>query len=273
MVANIKTGNLYIADSANYKDQLAEELDDILVDFIKSKNFSHVLFPASTFGKNLAPRVAAKLDVNQLSDITDVVSEDTFIRPIYAGNAFATCRLKDEIKLLTVRPTAFDAFEYADKTESSNKIINLETKSTKNLSKFIKEEITKTDRPELTQAKIVVSGGRGLQSKDNFRLIEELAEALGAAVGATRAAVDAGFVPNDYQVGQTGKVVAPDLYIAIGISGAIQHLAGIKDSKIIVAINTDVDAPIMQIADYALEGDLFEVIPELCKEIKKLKSK
>tara|TARA_R110000868_G_scaffold353876_2_gene615065 strand:+ start:13849 stop:14811 length:963 start_codon:yes stop_codon:yes gene_type:complete len=273
ILSQIKTGNIYIADNENYKNFLAEEIDDLIVNFIKSKNFTHVLLPASTFGKNLAPRLAAKLDVNQLSDVTEIISNDTFVRPIYAGNAFATCIIKDSVKLLTIRSTAFDHYQYDTKAIStSSQIIKLDAIKSKNISKFIKEDTSKTDRPDLSQAKIVVSGGRGLQSKENFKLIEQLAETLGAAVGATRAAVDAGYVSNDYQVGQTGKIVAPDLYIAIGISGAMQHLAGIKDSKIIVAINTDPEAPIMQIADYALEGDLFNVIPELCVEIEKLKN-
>jgi len=271
IIDKLSFGQVYIINNQNFEHLLPEELDDILVNLIKDKKFSHVLFPSSTFGKNLSPRLAAKLNINQLSDVVEVVSEDTFIRPIYAGNAFATCKLNDEIKLLTIRTTAFEPFYIPNET-SKKGIVNLDSSSVKAISRFIKEEINKSERPELAQAKIVVSGGRGLQSKENFKIIEELAEVLNAAIGATRAAVDAGYVPNDYQVGQTGKIVAPELYIAVGISGAIQHLAGIKDSKIIVAINKDPDAPIMQIADYALEADLFDAVPKLCEEIKKLKS-
>lgn len=270
IIDKLSFGNVFIAQNECYEHLLPEELDDILVSLIKDKKATHVLFPSSTFGKNLAPRIAAKLDINQLSDVVEIISQDTFIRPIYAGNAFATCKLNDDIKLLTIRSTAFELFDISNIT-NKKKALNVENSSVKAISKFIKEEISKSDRPELAQAKIVVSGGRGLQSKENFKIIEELAKELNAAIGATRAAVDAGFVPNDYQVGQTGKIVAPELYIAIGISGAIQHLAGIKDSKIIVAINKDPDAPIMQVADYALEADLFDAVPKLCEEIKKLK--
>lgn len=225
---------------------------------------THVLAPADTFGKNFMPRLAAQLDVAQISDITAVESADTFVRPIYAGNAFITVQSSDAIKVITVRPTAFQA---ADAIECQSKALAI--KSTLK-SEFISVEASDSDRPELSSAKIVISGGRGLQNKENFKLIEALADRLGAAVGASRAAVDAGFVPNEYQVGQTGKVVAPDLYIAIGISGAIQHVAGIKDSKVIVAINKDSDAPIFDIADFGLVADFFEILPELEASLDKL---
>ena len=245
-------------DDDLYKNSLAEELTNLIVSL--ANNFSYILAPATTFGKNLLPRISAKLDVQQISDIISVESEDTFKRPIYAGSCIATVKSNDTVKLITVRSTAFDpvATDNSDVPVESVDVVN-----SANISEFVSEELAKSDRPELTSANIVISGGRGMQSGDNFHLLDSIADKLGAAVGASRAAVDAGFVPNDYQVGQTGKIVAPDLYIAVGISGAIQHLAGMKDSKVIVAINKDEDAPIFQVSDYGLVSDLFTALPEL----------
>ena len=245
-------------DDALYENALAEELSNLVLSV--SSEFSYILAPATTFGKNLLPRISAKLDVQQISDIISVESEDTFKRPIYAGSCIATVKSNDSVKLITVRSTAFDPV-VLDNSDIPVESINVSDSA--NISEFVSEELAKSDRPELTSANIVISGGRGMQSGDNFHLLDSIADKLGAAVGASRAAVDAGFVPNDYQVGQTGKIVAPDLYIAVGISGAIQHLAGMKDSKVIVAINKDEDAPIFQVADYGLVSDLFTALPEL----------
>jgi len=253
-----------LADDAAYDHGLAENLAPLLVKL--APGYSHLLAPATTSGKNLMPRVAALLDVMQISDISAVVSQDTFVRPIYAGNALQTVQSKDPIKVITVRGTAFPPGEA---TGGSAPIETVEPTGSAGLSEFVRAELSKSERPELTSARVIISGGRGMQSGDNFHLLEKVADKLGAAVGASRAAVDAGFVPNDYQVGQTGKIVAPELYIAVGISGAIQHLAGMKDSKVIVAINKDEEAPIFQIADYGLVGDLFKILPELDAELER----
>ena len=247
-----------VADAAHYQNQTAENLTALVI--AQAGNYSHILAPATTFGKNLLPRVAALLDVAQISEITGVESADTFIRPIYAGNALATVQSADKIKVITVRSTAFDAAM----SGGSAAVEAIAAANDTNQTTLTNRELTKSERPELGAAKIIVSGGRGLGSGENYhKLLEPLADKLGAALGASRAAVDAGFVPNDYQVGQTGKIVAPQLYIAVGISGAIQHLAGMKESKVIDAINKDPDAPIFQVADYGLVGDLFELVPQL----------
>lgn len=247
-----------VADAEAYQHQLPENLAALLASF--AKNYRHILAPATAFGKNLLPRLSGLLDMAQLSDVTEILAQDTFVRPIYAGNAFATVKTTDSICLLTIRSTAFPAAALGEKQADQE---SLATVIPNSQSRFIDLQQTVSERPELTDAKIVISGGRGLQSAENFNLLNNLADHLGAAIGASRAAVDAGFAPNDYQVGQTGKIVAPQLYIAVGISGAIQHLAGMKDSKVIVAINKDPEAPIFQVADYGLVGDLFEILPEL----------
>ncbi|MBL4602638.1 MAG: FAD-binding protein, partial [Emcibacteraceae bacterium] len=251
-----------VADNADLEHPLAEVIAPLVVSM--AGDYDQILVAATTTGKNFMPRVAALLDMAQISDIISVESNDTFKRPIYAGNAIATVQSSDAKKLITVRTTAFAA---AETTGGSASIENIDAPANPGLSSFVSAELSKSERPELTSAKIIISGGRGMGSGDNFKLIEAVADKLGAAIGASRAAVDAGYVPNDYQVGQTGKIVAPDLYIAVGISGAIQHLAGMKDSKVIVAINKDEDAPIFQVADYGLVADLFDALPELEKEL------
>ena len=252
-------------EGAHYENFTAENFAPVIVKL--AENYSHIVCSANTFGKNLMPRIAAHLDTSQVSDIIKVISPDTFLRPIYAGNAFATIKSNDTKKCVTIRPTSFDPCESTGGSAAIEKIDASEEFSN---TKFIKREEIKSDRPELGTARIVVSGGRGMQSGDNFKLITEIADKLGAAIGASRAAVDAGYISNDHQVGQTGNVVVPDLYIAIGISGAIQHLAGMKESKVIVAINKDGEAPIFSVADYGLEADLFEAIPQFMEELNKL---
>ena len=255
---------VWLADDTAYDHGIAENWAPLIVKL--SANYSHVLAPATTSGKNVMPRVAALLDVMQISDISAVENADIFVRPIYAGNALATVQSKDKIKIITVRGTAFAP---AAATGGSAAIEPVDKAEAPGTTEFVRAELSKSERPELTSARVIISGGRGMQSGDNFHLLEKVADKLGAAVGASRAAVDAGFVPNDYQVGQTGKIVAPELYIAVGISGAIQHLAGMKDSKVIVAINKDDEAPIFQIADYGIVGDLFKILPELDEELGK----
>ena len=252
-------------EATHYENYLAENFAPLIVKV--SENYSHIVSSANTFGKNLMPRVAALLDTSQVSDIIKVISPDTFLRPIYAGNAFATVKSNDTKKCITIRPTSFEACETSGGSAPIEKVEAAEEFSE---SKFIKREEVKSDRPELGTARVVISGGRGMQNGENFKLINAVADKLNAAIGASRAAVDAGYISNEYQVGQTGKVVVPDLYIAVGISGAIQHLAGMKESKIIVAINKDGEAPIFSVADYGLEADLFEALPQLLEELNKL---
>jgi len=252
-------------EAEHYENFLPENFASLVVKI--NESYSHIISSANTFGKNLMPRVAALLDTSQVSDIIKVVSPDTFIRPIYAGNAFATVKSNDSKKCVTIRPTSFDP---APTSGGSAVIEKIDGTEASNISKFIKREEVKSDRPELGTARIVISGGRGMQSGENFKLITSIADKLNAAIGASRAAVDAGYITNDHQVGQTGKVVVPDLYIAVGISGAIQHLAGMKESKVIVAINKDGEAPIFSVADYGLEADLFEALPQFLEELNKL---
>ena len=254
-------------DSEKFENAIAENIEPVILSL--AEKYSHILAPATTFGKNVMPRVAVKLDVAQISDIVNIESEDTFIRPIYAGNALATVKSKDTKKVITVRPTSFDVVA---KEGGAGVVEQINVDIGESKVEFVDREESKSDRPELSTARIVVSGGRGLQSAENFKLISDIADKLNAAIGASRAAVDAGYVSNDYQVGQTGKVVVPDLYIAVGISGAIQHLAGMKESKVIVAINKDEEAPIFNIADYGLTADLFEALPALSTELDKLNS-
>jgi electron transfer flavoprotein alpha subunit len=252
------------ADAAHLGEFLAENVASLVVAL--AKGYTHILAPATSNGKDVMPRAAALLDVQQISEIVAVESADTFVRPIYAGNALATVKSSDAIKVITVRTTGFDAVAA---TGGNAPVESVAVPADSGLSAFVGREVQKTERPELTSARIVVSGGRGMGSGENFKLLEPLADKLNAAMGASRAAVDAGFVPNDWQVGQTGKIVAPDLYVAVGISGAIQHLAGMKDSRVIVAINKDEEAPIFQVADYGIVGDLFQVVPQLIDELKK----
>jgi electron transfer flavoprotein alpha subunit len=256
------TAKVLHADAAQLAAQTAENLAALVVGL--AAPYTHILLPATGFGKNAAPRIAALLDVAQISDIIAVEAADTFVRPIYAGNAFATVQSKDAKKVITVRTTGFDPVAGSG---GNAPIESVTAPADTGLTQVLGQELTKSSRPELTSARVVISGGRGMQNGENFKMLEALADKMHAAIGASRAAVDAGYVPNDYQVGQTGKIVAPDLYIAIGISGAIQHLAGMKDSKVIVAINKDAEAPIFQIADYGLVGDLFEIVPALTAEL------
>lgn len=264
-IAGVK--RVLLADHVAYAHHLAENLAALVAELAGA--YSHILTAATTNGKNFMPRVAAIRDVAQISDVVQILSEDTFVQPMYAGNVLATVLSQDALKIMTVRSTAFPA---AANRDEAAPIENCDTICDLALSEFVSQELTVSERPELTAARVVVSGGRGLQSGENFKMLETLADSLGGAIGASRAAVDAGFVPNDYQVGQTGKVVAPELYIAVGISGAIQHVAGMKDSKVIVAINKDEDAPIFQIATYCLVGDLFKIVPELNAELSEVKT-
>ena len=262
-VPNVK--KVIHVDNDIYENYIAENYTPVILKL--SENYSHIICSANTFGKNLMPRIAALLDTSQVSDIIKVITEDTFLRPIYAGNAFATVKSTDKKKCITIRPTSFDA---APTSGGSAEIVKGENTDPSENTKFLKKEEIKSDRPELGTARIVISGGRGMQSGDNFKLITAIADKLNAAIGASRAAVDAGYITNEHQVGQTGKVVVPDLYIAVGISGAIQHLAGMKESKVIVAINKDGEAPIFSVADYGLEADLFDALPKFLEELNKL---
>ena len=260
-----KVSKVINVDNEKLKNPIAENIEPIVLSI--AKNYTHIMAPATTFGKNIFPRIAVKLDIAQVSDVIKILSSDTFMRPIYAGNALATVKSNDKTKIITIRPTSFDPVE----TSGGNEVVEkLDFEIQNNSVEFIEREESQSERPELSTARVVISGGRGLQSADNFKLLNEIADKLNAAVGASRAAVDAGYVSNDYQVGQTGKVVVPDLYIAVGISGAIQHLAGMKESKVIVAINKDEEAPIFNVADYGLNADLFEALPQLSSELDKL---
>lgn len=263
--ASLPVQNILVADHSVYQHQLAEAMAPLIAEV--GKQYNYILAGATTFGKNILPRAAALLDVCMLSDVAEIIAADTFVRPIYAGNVMATVQLQEKINVLTIRTTAFKPTAM---TNSKVAIERIDYVAHNERTQFVSQELTVSARPELTTARVVISGGRGLKSAANFHLLEKIADQLGAAIGASRAAVDAGFAPNDYQVGQTGKVVAPDLYIAVGISGAIQHLAGMKDSKVIVAINNDPDAPIFQMADYGLVGDLFSILPELESELEKI---
>ena len=256
--------NTFVVDKDLYENQIAENFAKCTKAFLDKNAYTHIMAPSSTFGKNLMPKIATYLDVQQISDITNVIDSDTFERPIYAGNAIAKVKSHDKIKVITVRSTCFEQCNM----KSSSDVIKTECQIDESANvKFVEYELSKSDRPELTAAKIIISGGRGMQNGDNFKLLEGIADKLGAAMGASRAAVDAGFVPNDWQVGQTGKIVAPDLYIAVGISGAIQHIAGIKDSKFIASINKDEEAPIFKFSDYGLVADLFDALPKLEEKI------
>ena len=260
-----KVSKVIFVDNEKLKNPIAENIEPIVLSI--AEKYSHIMAPATTFGKNIFPRIAVKLDLAQISDVINIISNDTFMRPIYAGNAIATVKSNDKKKIITIRPTSFDPVETSGGIDV---VENLEFETQNNNVEFIDREESQSERPELSTARVVVSGGRGLQSAENFKLLNEIADKLNAAVGASRAAVDAGYVSNDYQVGQTGKVVVPDLYIAVGISGAIQHLAGMKESKVIVAINKDEEAPIFNVADYGLNADLFEALPQLSSELDKL---
>ena len=260
-----KVSKVIFVNNEKLQNPIAENIDSIVLSI--AENYSHIIAPATTFGKNIFPRIAVKLDLAQISDVIKIISNDTFMRPIYAGNAIATVKSNDKTKIITIRPTSFDPVEISG---GSDIVEKLEFETQNNTVEFIDREESQSERPELSTARVVISGGRGLQSAENFKLLNEIADKLNAAVGASRAAVDAGYVSNDYQVGQTGKVVVPDLYIAVGISGAIQHLAGMKESKVIVAINKDEEAPIFNVADYGLNADLFEALPQLSSELDKL---
>ena len=260
-----KVSKVIFVDNEKLKNPIAENIEPIVLSI--AEKYSHIMAPATTFGKNIFPRIAVKLDLAQISDVIKIISNDTFMRPIYAGNAIATVKSNDKTKIITIRPTSFDPVETSG---GSDVVESLEFETQYNSVEFIDREESQSERPELSTARVVISGGRGLQSAENFKLLNEIADKLNAAVGASRAAVDAGYVSNDYQVGRTGKVVVPDLYIAVGISGAIQHLAGMKESKVIVAINKDEEAPIFNVADYGLNADLFEALPQLSSELDKL---